>query len=72
MSKQPIPDLSTFYYWENFNYVLGYVKKQYQTFAFQILVANWVVSMEAVGKPEYEKLNLYQGLLTQVGFRGPW
>ena len=30
MSKQPIPDLSTFYYWENFNYVLGYVKKQYQ------------------------------------------
>jgi hypothetical protein len=30
MIKQPIPDLSTFYYWENFNYVLGYVKKQYQ------------------------------------------
>jgi hypothetical protein len=30
MSKKPISDLSTFYYWENFNYVLGYVKKQYQ------------------------------------------
>jgi len=30
MIKQPIPDLSPFYYWENFNYVLGYVKKQYQ------------------------------------------
>lgn len=30
MSKHPIPDLSPFYYWENFNYVLGYVKKQYQ------------------------------------------
>jgi len=30
MMKQPIPDLSTFYYWENFNYVLGYVKMQYQ------------------------------------------
>lgn len=30
MSKQPIPDLAPFYYWENFNYVLGYVKKQYQ------------------------------------------
>lgn len=29
MSKQPILDLSPFYYWENFNYVLGYVKKQY-------------------------------------------
>jgi hypothetical protein len=30
MIKQPLPDLSLFYYWENFNYVLGYVKKQYQ------------------------------------------
>lgn len=30
MIQQPIPDLSPFYYWENFNYVLGYVKKQYQ------------------------------------------
>lgn len=30
MTQQPIPDLSPFYYWENFNYVLGYVKKQYQ------------------------------------------
>jgi hypothetical protein len=30
MIKQPIPDLSPFYYWENFNYVLGYVKKQYK------------------------------------------
>jgi len=30
MNKQPIADLSTFYYWDNFNYVLEYVKKQYQ------------------------------------------
>jgi len=30
MIQKPIPDLSPFYYWENFNYVLGYVKKQYQ------------------------------------------
>lgn len=30
MLKHPIPDLSPFYYWENFNYVLGYVKKHYQ------------------------------------------
>ena len=30
MIKQPVPDLSPFYYWENFKYVLGYVKKQYQ------------------------------------------
>jgi len=30
MIQQLIPDLSPFYYWENFNYVLGYVKKQYQ------------------------------------------
>lgn len=30
MLKRPLPDLSTYYYWENFNYVLGYVKKHYQ------------------------------------------
>lgn len=30
MIKEPIPDLSPYYYWENFNYVLIYVKKQYQ------------------------------------------
>jgi len=30
MTQYPTPDLSTFYYWENFNYVLAYVKKQYQ------------------------------------------
>jgi hypothetical protein len=30
MTNQSIPDLSPYYYWENFNYVLAYVKKQYQ------------------------------------------
>jgi hypothetical protein len=30
MIKEPIPDFSPYYYWENFNYVLSYVKKQYQ------------------------------------------